>query len=107
MHGIDVPAKHRVALCWASANRDESVFEAPHEVRIDRRRNPHVGFGAGPHTCIGASHARAVLHALLRQIARKVLSIDARGGVARYEEWPGYRRQIGFERLDVEFMAAK
>ena len=60
VHGIAVKAGERAAICWASANRDETVFEAPEELRIDRKPNPHVAFGAGAHMCLGASHAPGV-----------------------------------------------
>jgi cytochrome P450 len=47
-----------VLLGFARANHDPAVFDAPSEVRLDRRPNPHVGFGNGPHTCIGLGLAR-------------------------------------------------
>ncbi|NIP95555.1 MAG: cytochrome P450, partial [Akkermansiaceae bacterium] len=64
VHGVAVQAGHRVSLCWASANRDESVFEAPEEVRLDRKPNPHLTFGAGPHLCLGAAHMRLIMRLL-------------------------------------------
>lgn len=42
----------------ASANRDERVFERAHEFVIDRNPNPHLAFGLGIHSCLGASLAR-------------------------------------------------
>ena len=103
VHGVKVPAGHRAAICWASANRDETVFEAPEELRIDRKRNPHVAFGAGIHTCLGASHARLILRTLIGQIGRKVGRMELIDAEARYEEWPAYRRQTGYERLTIRF----
>ncbi|KAB2655038.1 MAG: cytochrome P450, partial [Verrucomicrobia bacterium] len=49
VHGVEVKAGGRASLCWASANLDETVFEAADEVRLDRRPNPHVAFGFGEH----------------------------------------------------------
>ena len=57
----------RVSLCFASANFDETVFENPEEVRLDRKPNPHVTFGFGPHLCLGAAHARLILRTLLKR----------------------------------------
>ena len=46
------------ALYFASANRDEEVFDDPGTFRVDRRPNPHLAFGFGEHFCIGAMLAR-------------------------------------------------
>jgi len=42
----------------ASANRDESVFDRPAEFILDRKPNPHLAFGLGIHSCLGATLAR-------------------------------------------------
>jgi cytochrome P450 len=55
----------QVQLALPSANRDEDVFEAPEEVRLDRSPNAHFAFGGGPHRCLGSHLARAELTALL------------------------------------------
>jgi cytochrome P450 len=47
-----------VILGWGPANHDPTSFEAPGEIRLDRRPNPHLAFGSGPHTCIGIHLAR-------------------------------------------------
>lgn len=103
VHGVNVEASGRVSLCWASANRDASVFESPDEIRIDRKRNAHLGFGAGAHMCLGASHARLLLRMVIEQIAAKGIALELQDSEAHYEEWPGCRRQTGFLRLDMRF----
>jgi cytochrome P450 len=72
--GYDLEPEDRLMLSWASANRDESVFEAPDELRLDRRfPKNHVGFGRGAHFCIGAHlarlEARLVVEAVLSRTA--------------------------------------
>lgn len=47
-----------VVLCFPSGNRDETVFERPFEFSIERGANRHVGFGHGPHLCLGIHLAR-------------------------------------------------
>ena len=42
-------------MFYASANRDEQVFEDPFAFRIDRHPNRHLGFGIGEHFCLGAN----------------------------------------------------
>jgi cytochrome P450 len=42
----------------ASANRDERVFDNASEFVLDRDPNPHLAFGLGIHSCLGATLAR-------------------------------------------------
>lgn len=97
-----VGAGDRVSLCWASANRDEEMFEAPDEVRLDRSPNPHVGFGSGPHTCLGATQARAILRSLIRLLGKKDCRFAVLNAVRQYEVASTYRRWVGFEILTVQ-----
>ena len=77
---VPVAAGQRVALCFRAANRDPAVFSDPDRVVIDRSPNPHVGFGSGPHSCLGSAHARllsrTVLHTLARRVERLALLDD-------------------------------
>lgn len=68
MHGRQVQAGEIVALGFGSANRDPDVFEAPGEMRLDRRPNRHLAFGAGPHLCAGAGVARMELAVTLETL---------------------------------------
>jgi cytochrome P450 len=45
-------------LWHTSANRDETVFDAPGRFDIGRKENPYLTFGGGPHICLGATLAR-------------------------------------------------
>jgi cholest-4-en-3-one 26-monooxygenase len=68
VHGVPIRAGEKVALFYASANRDEDVFEEPFEFRVDRQPNRHLAFGSGTHFCMGANLARAELEALFRHL---------------------------------------
>ena len=103
VHGADVPANDRIGLCWASANRDETVFEAPDEVLIDRMPNPHVGFGFGKHACLGAAQARLIMRTLLGELAPRVSSIELLKADADWEWENTFQRQLGFDFLNVRF----
>ncbi|MGH8925285.1 MAG: cytochrome P450 [Acidimicrobiia bacterium] len=61
-----------IALGFASANRDEDVFEAPNELRIDRSPNRHMAFGHGPHLCLGVHLARMELAVALTELLTRV-----------------------------------
>lgn len=52
-------------VSYASANHDPAVFADPDVIDLRRHPNPHLGFGAGPHACIGNLIAKAETRALL------------------------------------------
>lgn len=60
-----------IALGFAAANHDPTVFEQPDDIRLDRSPNRHVAFGHGPHTCIGAPLARMQLAVVVERVARR------------------------------------
>lgn len=97
----DVPRQkgERIALCWAAANFDDSTFADPLTLRIDRAQNPHVGFGAGDHACLGAAHARAVIRALLSAIVETVVGITLHEATPGTRDIGGIVRAQGFTRL--------
>jgi cytochrome P450 len=101
VHGVTVKAGGRVSLCWASANQDEAAFEAPSEVRLDRKPNPHVAFGIGAHVCLGAPHARLILRTLLQKLTERVAGIALLNEKEHVEDEARYRRSVGFEYLTV------
>lgn len=58
--GVTIPAGSSVYLAYAAGNRDPAAFESPDECVLDREvGTPHLGFGLGPHYCLGAGLARA------------------------------------------------
>ncbi|MER5940161.1 cytochrome P450 [Streptomyces sp. NPDC001928] len=69
-----------IVTVWnASANRDERVFEAPAELRLDRTPNKHVTFAYGPHFCLGAYLARAEIAAVLAGLRDLVAEMEQTG----------------------------
>ena len=67
------------ALFYASASRDETVFDDPHRFDIGRSPNRHLGFGWAEHYCLGAHLARASIKALLQQLASRMESMEHAG----------------------------
>jgi cytochrome P450 len=104
VHGMQVKSGERASLCWASANLDDTVFEAADEVRLDRRPNPHVSFGFGVHLCLGAAHARTVMRTLLARICDRVGRIELVSKRDRVEHTAAYDRLLGYESLVVRFL---
>ena len=72
LRGQSIRAGDTVVMFYASANRDEDVFDDPFAFRIDRRPNPHLGFGIGEHFCLGANLARRSQRALWLELARRM-----------------------------------
>jgi len=101
VQGITVKAGERIGLGWASANYDEAVFEAPDEVRLGRKPNPHVAFGFGTHLCLGAPHARLLIKSLLQELTERVAVITILQAKAHVESTAAYARNVGFEHLHV------
>ena len=66
-------------LLYASGNRDEAVFDNPHDFDIGRRPNRHLGFGWAEHYCLGAHLARASTQALIAQMAERIIEIEPSG----------------------------
>ena len=100
--GHAVPKDGRISLCWAAANRDESVFEKPNEVILDRKVNPHVSFGFSHHKCLGAPHARQILKTLISVLIEEVASIDLLTHQDKMEQWGAFSRKVGFEAVNVQ-----
>ena len=65
VEGHAVPAGSKVAALLGAAARDPRVFPRPDELDVGRRPNPHLGFGAGVHYCLGAPLARVEVAAVL------------------------------------------
>jgi cytochrome P450 len=101
--GFEVEPDGLVSLCWSSANRDPEVFDEPNKVRLDRKPNPHVAFGFGPHLCLGAHHARAIMRGLIQKLSERVSQIEILETKELIEHEPDYTRKIGYEMLRAKF----
>ena len=102
VHGVKVKPGGRGSLCWASANFDAEAFDAPEEIRLDRKPNPHITFGAGTHLCLGAPHARLITRTLLRLLSEKVGGIRVVEAQELVEREPEYSRSNAYDSLTVE-----
>jgi cytochrome P450 len=99
LHDRVIPAGARVALVWASANRDERRWEDPD--RLDLRREPqrHVSFGDGIHHCLGAPLARLEATIAFEELFRRIPEYAVSGPIVRIKT-PTDR---ALESLPVEF----
>ena len=83
MRGKKIRAGDPLALFFASANRDEDVFDDPFTFRVDRHPNPHLAFGIGEHFCLGAHLARVELEVIFRHLLARLDSFELSGPVER------------------------
>ncbi|MEZ5135612.1 MAG: cytochrome P450 [Acidimicrobiales bacterium] len=81
LHGTQIRAGDHLALFYASANRDEAVFDDPYAFRLDRSPNPHLGFGIGEHYCLGAHLARLDLKVFWRHFVERIEAFELDGPV--------------------------
>jgi cytochrome P450 len=72
LRGQKLRAGDWLVMFYASANRDEEVFDSPFDFCIDRKPNPHLAFGIGEHFCLGANLARRSQRALLAELAQRM-----------------------------------
>lgn len=70
--GFRLKAGDRLMLHLAGADLDERKFDRPDEFDITRDLKSHVGFGGGPHRCVGMHLARIELHTLYRQMLSRL-----------------------------------
>ena len=76
IRGQQIRAGDNLALFYASANRDDDVFEDPFRFDITRHPNRHLGFGTGEHFCLGAHVARMSIRALLEEMGARIESLE-------------------------------
>lgn len=79
-----------IAVVFASANRDESVFPNSEQFILHRPNiSEHVAFGMGPHRCPGAPLARMMLSITLEELLKRTVDVELDGDVqmSRWPEW--------------------
>ena len=74
--GVKIPKGSSIALGYASANRDEQVFDNSELMQIDRKKaGAHLAFGSGPHHCPGAALARQELFSTFTILLHRLRNI--------------------------------
>ncbi len=74
--GVKIAQGQKIAALLGSANRDEVVFENADQLDLTRDPNPHIGFGAGIHFCIGAPLARMEMTTSLPMLMKAYPEIE-------------------------------
>jgi cytochrome P450 len=79
-HGKPVRQGDKVVFWFVSGNRDETAFDQPMRVNLQRSPNRHLAFGqGGPHVCLGMWLARLEVRVLLQEFAARVRRVEPAG----------------------------
>jgi cytochrome P450 len=110
--GVEIKAGTHIMLSHMAANRDPRRFENPSEVVVGRpKAKEHLGFGRGPHTCIGAQLARAEARVSLERLLARLGNIR----LSEEHHGPEHARRLNYDpssilralsHLHLEFTAA-
>ncbi len=101
--GQQISAGDYLVLFYASGNRDASVFADPFRFDVTRDPNRHVGFGHGEHFCLGAHLARRSQQAILRELTRRIESVELAGE----PEWIKASFVVGHKHLPIRYRMAE
>lgn len=99
--GCPIAAGDRLLMSFASANRDESVFDCPHQVQIDRVPNRHLAMGNGRHFCLGSHQARMMFEVMMNVILDRIP--DYRVLESESQRYPSIGNVNGWINLAAEF----
>ncbi len=84
-----------VVMLYQSANRDEEIFGPDsEEFKVTRNPNPHIAFGCGEHSCVGAQLARLEATVLFEELLQRFPKLELVGEVDRMRATmvPGVKR---------------
>ncbi|MBB3859958.1 cytochrome P450 [Novosphingobium hassiacum] len=99
LFGQSIKTGDKLVLWYLSANRDESVFENPDKLIVNRpNARRHLSFGHGIHRCVGARLAELQLRILLEEMHERRMRVRVTGAVERVRA----NFVHGFRKLEVE-----
>jgi cytochrome P450 len=102
-NGTHIPAGSMVMLRYASANRDEEVFEDAERFDICRRNaDDHIAFGQGTHFCPGAMLARKEMILAMNKFLDRAENIQLAAGKNDLTHWPNMVLR-GLKALHITF----
>jgi cholest-4-en-3-one 26-monooxygenase len=82
LHGQTIKEGEHVGLLFSCANFDPEVFDEPERFDLARDPNPHLGFGRGPHACLGKHVAVLEIKILLEELLRRTKDIQPAGEIS-------------------------
>ena len=99
--GKDIKKGDQILLMYASANRDEAMFEDPEAFDVNRTHNHHVAFGFGTHFCLGSSLARIEIRVMFEELLRRIPDWRMKPGAESKILGATFTR--AYDRVEIEF----
>ena len=101
--GVKIPKGSSIALGYASANRDERVFDNSEDFDIERKKaGAHLAFGSGPHHCPGAALARQEMFSTFTIVLKRLANIRLVDADDRFAHVPSSFLR-GLKSLEIRF----
>ena len=105
LEGVHIPKGSRLVIVFASANRDEAIYDEADDFNPDRDSlREHLAFGKGIHFCLGAALSRLEGKVALEELVRRLDSFSLTDS-NKFEYFPSFLLR-GLTRLDIDFVPA-
>ncbi|UOZ07001.1 cytochrome P450 [Amycolatopsis sp. WQ 127309] len=104
VRGVPIAEGTRLMVLLGATGRDPEVHLRPDEYDVVRPDKTHLGFGAGPHFCLGAGLARMEVTTVVHAFAERVIAPELRTDRLRYRPHVTLR---GLAELPIRFRAVR
>jgi cholest-4-en-3-one 26-monooxygenase len=82
LHGKKIKEGDVIIMLFSAANFDDRAFDDPNVFDLTREKNPHVGFGRGPHQCLGKHVANMEMKILFEELLQRTKDIQPAGPIS-------------------------
>ena len=104
--GVQLTKGQRIIIVFASANRDEALYDNPDDfIPMRDHLRDNLAFGKGIHFCLGANLSRLEGKVAAEELSKRIDTITLSES-NKYQYFPSFMLR-GLTDLDIEFTAAK
>jgi cytochrome P450 len=104
--GVQLTKGQRIIIVFASANRDEALYNNPDDfIPMRDHLRDNLAFGKGIHFCLGANLSRLEGKVAAEELSKRIDTITLSES-NKYQYFPSFMLR-GLTDLDIEFTAAK
>ena len=103
--GVQLTKGQRIIIVFASANRDEALYDNPDDfIPMRDHLRDNLAFGKGIHFCLGANLSRLEGKVAAEELSKRIDTITLSES-NKYQYFPSFMLR-GLTDLDIEFTAA-